>query len=156
MTNTPQLDAASRAILGVLQAEGRLSVQDLAARVGLSATPVARRLRALEDSGLIAGYAARIDEQRAGYPFSVFISVKLNSQIDDVMQRFESAIQSFPEVVDCWLMTGNRDYLLRVATTGLAEFETLLTGRLTKIPGVQTIESSIPLRRVKDGMARLP
>lgn len=156
MDENTHIDRTSRAILAALQAEGRLSIQDLAARVGLSPTPVARRLRAMEDRGLIAGYAARIDEQRAGYPFSVFISVKLNSQIDDVMQRFERAIQSFPEVVDCWLMTGNRDYLLRVATSGLQEFETLLTGRLTKIPGVETIESSIPLRRAKDGMARLP
>lgn len=156
MSDLAILDDTSRAILRVLQAEGRLSVQDLAARVGLSATPVARRLRALEENGLIAGYAARVDEVKAGYGFTVFVSVKLNRQIDDVMTTFERAIQSFPEVVDCWLMTGNRDYLLRIATTGLQEFETLLTGRLTKIPGVETIESSIPLRRVKDGLARLP
>jgi Lrp/AsnC family leucine-responsive transcriptional regulator len=69
--------------------------------------------------------------------------------------QFEAAIQTFPEVVDCWLMTGNRDYLLRIATSGLAEFERFLVGKFTKLPGVASIESSIPLRRVKVGQARL-
>jgi Lrp/AsnC family leucine-responsive transcriptional regulator len=74
--------------------------------------------------------------------------------VDEALASFEAAIATFPEVVDCWLMTGNRDYLLRVATTGLEEFERFLVGRLTKVRGVASIESSIPLRRVKTGLAR--
>ena len=103
---------------------------------------------------MITGYAALIDEVALGYGFSVFVSVKLDKQVDEALAKFEAAISGFPEVVDCWLMTGNRDYLLRIATSGLADFERFLVGRFTKIPGVASIESSIPLRRVKAGLAR--
>ena len=95
-----------------------------------------------------------IDEAALGFAVSVFVSVKLDKQVDDALATFEAAIAQFPEVVDCWLMTGNRDYLLRVVTTGLAAFEQFLVGRLTKVRGVASIESSIPLRRVKAGIAR--
>jgi len=156
MSDNNSIDETSRAILRELQNDGRLSIQDLSVRVNLSPTPVARRLRALEESGLITGYSVRLDEEKTGFPFSVFISVKLSRQIDDALTTFEDLIKSFPEVVDCWLMTGNRDYLLRVATAGLREFESFLTGRLAKVPCVETIETSIPLRRVKDGLERLP
>lgn len=127
---------------------------ELSERVGLSPTPVARRIRRLEQVGIICGYAALIDEAALGFDVSVFVSVKLDKQVDDALARFEKAISTFPEVVDCWLMTGNRDYLLRVVTTGLGEFEQFLVGRLTKVGGVAAIESSIPLRRVKAGIAR--
>ncbi|MCP4303323.1 MAG: Lrp/AsnC family transcriptional regulator, partial [bacterium] len=114
----------------------------------------ARRIRLLEQAGVIAGYRTLIDESRAGFPFSVFVSVKLAQQVDDALNAFEAAISNYPEVVDCWLMTGNRDYLLRVAVRDISAFEAFLTGRLTKIPAVASIESSIPLRRVKSGLAR--
>ena len=143
-----------RKILRTLQASGRLSIQDLAERVGLSASPVARRLRILEENRIVTGYAALIDEAKLGFGVSVFVSVQLDKQIDQALAKFEQAVSGFPEVVDCWLMTGNRDYLMRVATEDLAEFEAFLTGRLTKVPGVANIESSIPLRRVKSGIAR--
>lgn len=149
-----KLDSHDAAILRCLQSDGRITINELAERVGLSPSPVARRLRILEDAGIITGYAALIDESALGYEFSVFVSVKLDRQVDDALAQFESAVCSFPEVVDCWLMTGNRDYLLRVATRGLADFERFLTGTFTKIPGVASIESSIPLRRVKAGLAR--
>ncbi|MEX0408317.1 Lrp/AsnC ligand binding domain-containing protein [Aquibium sp. LZ166] len=84
----------------------------------------------------------------------MFVSVKLDKQVDDALDAFETAIGQFREVLDCWLMTGNRDYLLRVATKDLHEFERFLVGRLTKVRGVESIESSIPLRRVKSGLAR--
>lgn len=148
------LDDMDRKILRTLQASGRLSIQDLAERVGLSASPVARRLRILEANGILTGYAALIDEAKLGFGVSVFVSVQLDKQIDQALAKFEQAVSGFPEVVDCWLMTGNRDYLMRVATEDLAEFEAFLTGRLTKVPGVANIESSIPLRRVKSGIAR--
>lgn len=156
MAPTAKLDDFDLRILRILRDEGRLPVQDLSARVGLSPTPVARRIRALEAGGVITGYGAQIDEAALGYPVSVFVSVKLDRQVDQALAEFERAVQGFPEVVDCWLMTGNRDYLLRVVTRDLAGFEAFLTGRLTRLPAVSSIESSIPLRRVKQGTSRQP
>ena len=154
MTAFAKLDAIDRAILRELQANGRMSVQELSQRVKLSPSPCARRIRLLEEAGIIAGYHALIDEARAGFDFSVFVSVKLDRQVDDTLKDFEAAIRNYPEVVDCWLMTGNRDYLLRIAVRDIAEFEHFLTGKLTKVPAVASIESSIPLRRVKSGISR--
>ena len=151
---TINLDEIDRRILRTLQGSGRLSIQELAEQVGLSASPVARRVRLLEEVGVLTGYAALIDEAKLGFGVSVFVSVQLDRQVDRALEVFESAVRGFPEVVDCWLMTGNRDYLMRIATADLAEFEAFLTGRLTKVPGVANIESSIPLRRVKSGIAR--
>lgn len=149
------LDKIDKKILTELQKNARLSNQELSERVGLSATPCARRIRNLEKSGVIKGYAANIDETLTGFGFAVFVSVQLDRQIDDRLHRFESEIEQMPEVSDCWLMTGNRDYLLRITLADLTEFEHFLTGRLTKIPGVASIESSIPIRRVKEQMARI-
>lgn len=152
--NSANLDRIDRAILLAIQADGRMSLQALSERVGLSASPCARRIRKLEDLGVIRGYSALIDESRIGYPVSVFVSVKLDRQVSDALQTFETAVRGYPEVVDCWLMTGNRDYLLRVAVSGLDEFESFLMTQLTKIPVVASIESSFPLRRVKAGISR--
>ncbi|MDR6266875.1 MULTISPECIES: Lrp/AsnC family transcriptional regulator [Rhodobacterales] len=149
-----KLDSYDIGIINALQTNGRASINDLAEQVNLSPSPVARRLRILEEDGIITGYAALIDEAALGYEFSVFVSVKLDRQVDDALAQFEAAVRSFPEVVDCWLMTGNRDYLLRIATRGPADFERFLTGSFTKVPGVASIESSIPLRRVKAGLSR--
>ena len=148
------MDRIDRRILRELQADGRLTIQELSGRVGLSASPCARRVKKLEDEGIIRGYAAVLDESKLGFGVSVFVSVKLDKQIDDALRNFENNIKSYPEVVDCWLMTGSRDYLIRIATANLIEFEEFLTSRLTKIDGVASIESSIPLRRVKGGNAR--
>jgi Lrp/AsnC family transcriptional regulator, leucine-responsive regulatory protein len=148
------VDDIDRAILRELQNDGRLSIADLAPRVGLSPSPCARRVRLLEERGIIRGYAALLDEAALGFGVSVFVSVKLDRQVDDALRHFERSVKNFPEVVDCWLMTGNRDYLIRIAVTGLAEYEEFLTTRLNRIEGVASIESSIPLRRVKGGAAR--
>lgn len=149
-----KLDAFDREIVRLLSEDGRMSNLDLSARVGLSPTPVLRRVRRLEESGVITGYAALIDEAALGFEVSVFVSVTLDKQVDEALATFEEAVSAFPEVVDCWLMTGNRDYLMRIATESLKEFEEFLVGRLTRVPGVASIESSIPLRRVKSGIAR--
>jgi Lrp/AsnC family leucine-responsive transcriptional regulator len=149
------IDATDRRIIAELQRDARLTHQELSERVGLSPTPCARRVRILEEKGYITGYAALIDEGRMGFGFTVFVSVQLDRQVDDRLVSFEKAIAQFPEVVDCWLMTGNRDYLLRVAVSGLNEFERFLTGRLTKVSGVAALESSIPIRRVKGLQSRL-
>lgn len=148
-------DRTDMSILRALQRNGRISINELGETVGLSASPAARRVRLLEEAGIIGGYAALVDEVALGFGFSVFVSVKLDKQVDKALAKFEAAIGNFPEVVDCWLMTGNRDYLLRIATTGLADFERFLVGKFTRVPGVASIESSIPLRRVKSGLARI-
>ena len=150
------LDDFDLRILRALIQDGRQSVQALSELIGLSPSPVARRLRRLEENGTIAGYAALVDEVKLGFGVSVFVSVKLDRQVDDALAVFEKAIETFPEVVDCWLMTGNRDYMLRVVTRNMSEFEQFLVGQLTKISPVAEIESSIPLRRVKSTIARTP
>ena len=155
MINT-KIDIFDTGILRELQNNGRASIIELSQIVGLSPSPVARRLHNLEEAGFITGYTALLDETKLGFGVSVFVSVQLDKQVDGALAAFEAAIIKFPEVVDCWLMTGNRDYMLRIAVSGLAEFEHCLVGTLTKVEGVSSIESSIPLRRVKSGFARTP
>ncbi|MGB2317764.1 MAG: Lrp/AsnC family transcriptional regulator [Litorivicinaceae bacterium] len=149
------IDGIDAKILKALQRDGRLSQLELADEVGLSPTPCTRRVKKLEADGYIRGYTALIDEERLGFGFSIFVSVRLDKQIDDRLVTFEKAVACYQEVVDCWLMTGGFDYLLRVAVADLHEFERFLTRKLTKIEGVASIESSIPLRRVKESVARL-
>jgi Lrp/AsnC family leucine-responsive transcriptional regulator len=149
------LDNIDQRILQELQRDGRLTHQELSDRVGLSPSPCARRIKKLEDEGYITGYSARIDEAKMGYGFNVFVSVKLDRQIEDRLVTFEDEVSRCPEVVDCWLMTGSFDYLMRVAVYDMNEFERFLTSRLTRIMGVASIESSIPVRRVKNQAARL-
>lgn len=149
------IDGIDAKILKALQRDGRLSQLELADEVGLSPTPCTRRVKKLEADGYIRGYTALIDEGRLGFGFSIFVSVRLDKQIDDRLVTFERAVACYQEVVDCWLMTGGFDYLLRVAVADLHEFERFLTRKLTKIEGVASIESSIPLRRVKESVARL-
>jgi Lrp/AsnC family leucine-responsive transcriptional regulator len=151
--NKMTLDRIDRAIISELQADGRLSNQALSERVGLSPSPCSRRLKLLEDGGIIKGYTALIDEAAIGFTMSVFVFIKLERQVDESLNAFESAIMDFPEVLDCWLMTGTRDYLLRIVTTGLPHYEHFLTGELTRIPGIASIESSLSLRRVKSAPA---
>lgn len=143
------LDETDRKILRELRANARLTNQELSERVGLSPSPCLRRLRRLETDGIITGYSATFDEAKLGLPVAIFMSVKLEKQIDSALVAFEREIMKHPEIVDCWLMTGDNDYLLRVLTPGLKEYETFLTGTLTKIPGIASIQSSVSLRRVK-------
>lgn len=149
------MDDIDQRILRELQKDGRQTHQQLSDKVSLSPSPCARRIKRLEEDGYIRGYVAQIDEQKMGFSMSIFVSVKLDKQIDDLLVSFERAIALFPEVVDCWLMTGGFDYLLRVAVQGLDDFERFLTTRLTKVDGVTSIKSSIPIRRVKEQLARI-
>ena len=148
------LDTYDHSMIHLLATDGRMPVNELAEKVNLSPTPVSRRLKRLEQDGIITGYSALIDEREMGFNFSVFVSVRLEKQIDDVLARFENAVTEMPEVVDCWLMTGNHDYLLRVVTRDIVDFERFLVGQLTRAHGVASIESSIPRRCVKSGIAR--
>lgn len=147
--NDADLDRIDRAILRELLANSRISNQELSERVGLSPSPCLRRLKRLEADGIVTGYTAMIDEERIGLPVAIFISVRLERQIDSALKDFEAEIMKHPEVADCWLMTGDNDYMLRILAPGLREYENFLTGTLTKISGIASIRSSVSLRRVK-------
>lgn len=147
------LDAIDLKILTALQEDGRLTATELAERVGLTTSPCLRRLRLLEEAGIIRGYTALVDQVRVGLPISVFVSIKLDRQSEDAMQRFEAAVRRCPEVLECYLMTGPRDYLLRVVAADLADFERFVKGTLTRIDGIANIESSFALGQVKHSNA---
>lgn len=149
ITNMLALDAIDRKIVAALQKDGRMSVQELAERVGLSASPCARRIRLLEEAGVITGYVAVVDQAMVGLSISVFASVKLERQREEELDRFSAAVTGWPEVVDCYLMTGQRDYLLRIVVPDLASYERFLKDKLTRLKGVSAIESSFALGQIK-------
>ncbi|MBL8579901.1 MAG: Lrp/AsnC family transcriptional regulator [Mesorhizobium sp.] len=144
-----RLDDIDRKIIAALQKDGRMTALQLADQVGLSPSPCARRVRLLEDMGVITGYAAVIDQDLVDLPISVFASVKLERQRENELQRFNAAIARWPEVLDCYLMTGQRDYLLRVVVPDLRAYERFLNEKLTRLDGVASIESSFALAQVK-------
>ena len=143
------LDAIDRKILALLQSDGRISLTDLADKVGLSASPCLRRIRILERAGIISRYVAVLDQDKVGLPVSVFVSIRLESQRQQALDRFTKAIARWPEVLECYLMTGPRDYLLRVVVADLAAYERFLKQKLTTVDGVSSIESSFALEQVK-------
>ncbi len=143
------MDAIDRKIVRVLQRDGRISNQDLAARVGLSPSPCLRRVRNLERSGVLIGYTAIVDQEKYGLPVDVFVSISLESQRDEKLKAFEQAVIRLDEVMECYLMTGSRDYLLRVVCDGLKSYERFTREHLATLPGIRSIESSFALGRVK-------
>ena len=143
------LDAIDRKILQALQEDGRISLAALADKVGLSASPCLRRVRLLEKAGVIARYVAVLNQQNVGLPVSVFISIKLESQREEALSKFGKAIARWPEVLECYLMTGPRDYLLRVVAEDLGAYERFLKQKLTRLDGIASIESSFALEQVK-------
>ena len=143
------LDAIDMRLLQALQQDARLSNVQLADKVGLSQSPCLRRVRLLEEAGVIRGYTALVDQTKVGLPVSVFISIKLERQREEALSRFEEAVRNCPEVVECYLMTGPRDYMLRVVARDLADYERFLKETLTRIDGVASIESSFALGQVK-------
>jgi Lrp/AsnC family leucine-responsive transcriptional regulator len=144
-----KLDDIDHRILAALQADGRMTAQQLADRVGLSPSPCSRRVRLLEEAGIVKGYVAVIDQAKVGLPISVFASVKLERQREDDLDRFSQAVARWPEVVDCYLMTGQRDYLLRIVVSDLESYERFIKDKLTRLDGVASIESSFALGQVK-------
>jgi DNA-binding Lrp family transcriptional regulator len=146
---TQTLDEIDRRILVELQRDGRLTNQDLAGRIGVSASPCWRRVRALEEAGVIKGYAALVDPAALGLNVSVFTQVSLERQEKKALQVFEAAVGEWPEIMECYLMTGDADYLLRVVVPDLAAYERFLMARLTRIRGIASIKSSFALRSVK-------
>ncbi len=140
------MDAIDRRILKTLQLDGRMKIGDLAERVGLSATPCARRLDRLQADGVITGYGARVDPRKVGLPVTIFVSVELEAQGPDVINEFERAVSRFEEVMECYLMTGSRDFLLRVVAADLDAFDAFLEHRLMKVKGVRNMRSNFALR----------
>ena len=143
------LDPIDRKILNLLQADGRMSINDLASQVGLSPSPCLRRVRILEKAGVINRYVAVLDQRAVGLPVSVFISIKLDKQREEMLDRFAKTISRWPEVLECYLMTGQRDYLLRVVVPDLPSYERFLKTKLTRLDGIASIESSFALEQVK-------
>jgi Lrp/AsnC family leucine-responsive transcriptional regulator len=143
-------DKTDRRILEQLQADGRLSNQELAERVALSPSPCLRRVRALERSGVIQRYAAMVDPLRVGLELLAYVSVKLEKRGKMPVDQFTRAVQSWPEVITCFSMTGDMDYLMRVQVENLAHYSRFIMEKLLKQPGVIDIRSNFVLERVKE------
>jgi Lrp/AsnC family transcriptional regulator, leucine-responsive regulatory protein len=142
------VDRTDRQILDILQRDARITNAALAEQVSLSESACLRRVRALEASGLISGYGARIDQEKAGFPVNVFVSITLDRQDQTDLQAFEDAVRRIPEVMECYLMTGDYDYLVRVVVADTADFERVHSQHLTRLPRVARVHSSFALRAV--------
>lgn len=143
-----EIDAIDRQILRILQDDGRIPIVELSDRVGLSPTPCLRRLRRLERDGIIRGYSVHVDQVSIGLPVSVFVRVTLERQAETELELFENAISACPEVMECYLMTGTSDFLLRIVAADLFAYEQFLKTTLTRIRGIANIQSSFALRQI--------
>lgn len=142
------LDVLDRRILASLQADGRITNQELSEKVGLSPSPCLRRMRHLESTGVITRYVALVDPERVGLGVTAFVRVRLDQQDDQHLTIFEDAVSAFPEVMECYLMTGDADYQLRVLVEDMRAFEDFLRRKLTRISGVSQLTTSFALRPV--------
>ncbi|USD68252.1 Lrp/AsnC family transcriptional regulator [Vibrio sp. SCSIO 43136] len=143
------MDVIDKKILAELQSNARLTNQELADRVALSPSPCLRRVRALEKQGIIRGYHASVDQEACGLPINVFVLVKLEKPTEENMRDFERHIEVIEEVVECFLMTGNHDYLLHVVSESLKSYEQFIRKQLTRLPNIASIESSFAFGQVK-------
>lgn len=143
-----ELDSIDRKMLRVLQQDGRITNAELAKQVALSESACLRRLRALEAAGVIGRYTAIINERAVGLPISVFVTVTLSSQSEAALSAFEHAVAAAPEVMECYLMTGGADYLLRLVVKDVDDLERLHAKTLTRLPGVHRVSSSVAMRPV--------
>ena len=143
------IDDTDKQILRLLQTQARMSITELAERVNLSATPCARRIKRLEEAGIITGYHTQTDAQKLGYPLAVFIAISMDRHTADRFEHFEEKIQSFEEVVSCSIVTGRtEDYLIKVRVRDMAHYEEFLLHRLNRIEGVAQVHTSFELREV--------
>lgn len=143
------LDARDRAILAALLEDGRLSQVQLAERVPLSPTAIARRIKAMEEAGVIEGYQARIDRRAMGLEMTVLVFISLQNQTEERLGPFEAAVRAAPSIIGCQLMSGEDDYLLTVLARDLADYERIHRHELSRLPGVTRLRSSFVLRDVK-------
>ncbi len=154
MASTIQLDRYDRQILAVLQHDGRISNQDLAERIALSPSSCLRRVRTLEESGLITGYRALLDARKLGLALMALIHISMDRHTPDRFDHFEAEVAAIPEVLECLLITGqDADYQLKVVVADMDAYQELLLQRITRIPGVTGVHSSFVLRRVVDHTA---
>jgi Lrp/AsnC family leucine-responsive transcriptional regulator len=144
-----EIDEIDRRILRELRTDGRLSNTKLAEKVGLSTTPCWNRVRALEEGGMIEGYAALLSQTALGYPDTVIIEVTLDRHDDDIFDKFGQALATLPEVMEAYLLTGDYDYLIKVAVAGTAGYEEFLRKKLYKLPGLKHSRSTFVLRCLK-------
>ncbi|WP_084368064.1 Lrp/AsnC family transcriptional regulator [Rhizobium sp. RU36D] len=153
----PKLDKFDRAILNALQDNARATNVELADKIGLSPSPCLRRVRMLEDAGIIRGYRADIDRRAAGLELTVFIAFKVAHHTRDHAHEFQQALQAIPEVVSCYMISGQSDFMAEVVVENLAAYEALLTDRLLVLPHVTDIQSNFAIRSVKTaGPLKLP
>ncbi|MFV8818949.1 Lrp/AsnC family transcriptional regulator [Haliea sp. E17] len=144
-----KLDRTDRRILAAMQRNARISNLELAELVGLSPTPCSRRVKRLEESGLIRGHVTLLDQSRLGLKLTAYIGISMDRHTPDRFQAFEEQVMSFPEVMECSVVTGQAaDYLLKVVVADMEYYEKFLLGKLTRIPGVTGVHSSFELRRV--------
>ena len=151
-----ELDDIDRRILGALQAEGRLAMVDLAERVGLSSTPCQRRVKRLEEEGVIDRYAALVQPPALGLALQAMVQVTLDDHSEKTVEAFEAAIRARPEVVACYAMTGDMDFLLHVLAADLAQFSEFAMKALLRMPGVRGTRSSFIMQAVKSDLAWAP
>lgn len=145
----PNLDAIDRQLLAELQSEGRVTNVELAQRVGLTAPPCLRRVRALEDAGVIRGYHAELDPSRLGYTIMVFALVSLRSQAEEALRQFEDHVSQLPEVRECHMLNGEIDFILKIVSHDLQSFQEFLTSKLTPAPNVASVKTSLTIRTSK-------
>jgi len=143
-----QLDRFDNLILDALQRDGRISNKQLASQVNLSESACLRRVRALEESGMIERYVAMVSQSKAGMPGNVLVHIGLHREEQSELAAFEAAVRAIPEVMECYLMTGEFDYLLRVVIADMADFERIHKDELTRLPGVARVNSSFAIRTV--------
>ncbi|GER03779.1 hypothetical protein JCM17846_14610 [Iodidimonas nitroreducens] len=144
-----KLDAVDMKILTSLQDEGRMTNVDLAERVGITAPPCLRRVRALEESGFIRGYHADLDQEALGFGITVFALVSLRSQADADLQAFERKVADWPLVRECFMLNGEIDFILKIVARDLAEFQRFLTSELTSSTNVESVKTSLTIRSSK-------
>lgn len=150
---TPKLDAIDRRILDQLQRDGRLTNLELAERVGLSPSPCLRRVRILEEAGVIEGYAAKVNRRKVGLGLTIFIAMNLERHSDVEADKFRDIITVMPEVIACYITSGEYDLLLQVVVEDLEEYREFSLNRLLKMPGVKDIRSSFAIDTFKEGGA---
>ncbi|MEO0441127.1 MAG: Lrp/AsnC family transcriptional regulator [Pseudomonadota bacterium] len=144
------LDEIDIQILKRLQEDGRITNVELAKSVGLTAPPCLRRMRALEDSGVITAYHAAVDASKMGYTITVFAMVSLKSQAESDLQAFEDHVQRLPEVRECYMLNGEIDFMLKVVAKDLQQFQNFLTSELTSAPNVASVKTSLTIRSAKN------
>lgn len=142
------LDRLDYRILHQLQNDARLTNLELSEKIGLSPSPCLRRVKALEQAGIIKRYVAIVDAVAVGLPISAFVNVSLHSQGQEALEVFQGRVATYPEVMECYLMTGTSDYLLRVVVPDLEHYERFLAEKLTRIPGIGNIQTSFALKPV--------